>query len=43
MKAIIKKTKEAVEVEDYGVKFNPRYWTETNGYNAEELEFINDN
>jgi len=39
MKAIVKATGKKTEVRDYGPKFHPRYWDDTQGYNVEELTF----
>jgi hypothetical protein len=36
--ARVKKTGKIIEVKDYGEKYNPRYWDETQGYMSDELE-----
>ncbi len=42
MKAKVLETSEDVEVTDYGPNFHPRYWTKAQGYDADELHFIED-
>lgn len=42
MRATIKKTGDIIEVQDYGTKMYPRYWTNSQGYNADELSFLKD-
>jgi len=33
-------TTRIIDVEDYGKKIYPRYWSEGRGYNSAELEFL---
>ena len=39
MKVKVRKTGEVIEVTDYGEKFHPRFWSDSTGYYADELEF----